>query len=85
MRSWLKRCGLRQIRRAIVTLIGFTVILVGIAMLVLPGPAMLVIPLGLGILATEFLWARRWLEKMKQKAKKIKNGLQKNNPSKEAQ
>ena len=39
------------------------VVLVGIAMLVLPGPAFRVFPLGLAILASEFLWARHWLKR----------------------
>jgi tellurite resistance protein TerC len=38
----------------------------GVAMLVLPGPAILLIPLGLGILATEFRWARKWLTTARQ-------------------
>lgn len=54
---------LAWLRRVVVALIGFTVLLVGLAMVVLPGPAVVVIPLGLAILATEFLWARRLLEK----------------------
>jgi tellurite resistance protein TerC len=45
------------------------VLLVGIAMIVLPGPALLVIPLGLSILAVEFLWARRWLGKIRQRVR----------------
>lgn len=53
--AWLKR--------AVVAVIGFTVLFVGIAMMILPGPAVLVIPLGLAILATEFLWAQRLLER----------------------
>jgi uncharacterized protein (TIGR02611 family) len=44
-----------------VAVVGSTVLLLGIAMIVLPGPALLLIPLGLAILATEFLWARRLL------------------------
>ena len=51
------------VRRMIVGVIGGTVLLIGIALMVLPGPAFLVIPLGLAILATEFVWARRWLKK----------------------
>jgi uncharacterized protein (TIGR02611 family) len=51
------------LRRAVVAVIGFTVVLIGIAMVVLPGPAVVVIPLGLAILATEFLWAKRLLER----------------------
>lgn len=44
-------------------LVGFTILLVGLAMLVLPGPAFIVIPLGLAILATEFVWARALLKR----------------------
>jgi uncharacterized protein (TIGR02611 family) len=44
-------------------LLGFTVVLVGIAMLVLPGPGLLVIAAGLGMLALEFAWAERVLER----------------------
>lgn len=51
------------LRRAVVAVIGFTVLLIGFAMVVLPGPAVVVIPLGLAILATEFVWARRLLDR----------------------
>lgn len=56
------RLKLRRAHKLVVAVVGGSVVLVGIGMLVLPGPAILVIPLGLGILATEFLWARRWLK-----------------------
>ena len=46
-------------------IVGTTVLTLGIAMLVLPGPAFMVIPIGLAILATEFVWARRWLAKIR--------------------
>lgn len=46
-------------RKLIVAVIGVTILLFGVAMIVLPGPALIVIPLGLAILATEFAWARR--------------------------
>jgi uncharacterized protein (TIGR02611 family) len=42
---------------------GFLVVLAGVAMLVLPGPGLLVIAIGLGILALEFAWAERLLER----------------------
>ena len=48
--------------------IGVSVLAFGIALIVLPGPAFIVIPLGLAILATEFLWARRLLRLVKQGA-----------------
>lgn len=56
--------AVKNARRIAVLITGGAVLLVGIAMIVLPGPAVVVIPLGLGILATEFLWARRLLSRM---------------------
>jgi tellurite resistance protein TerC len=50
-------------KRVIVAVVGSLVLLLGIALLVLPGPAFLVIPAGLAILATQFEWAQRWLNK----------------------
>ena len=51
----------RTARRTAVVLIGFSILAGGVAMLLLPGPAILVIPAGLAILGLEFAWARRWL------------------------
>lgn len=61
---------LRYAKRMIVLIVGMTVLLIGIAMLVLPGPAVVVIPVGLAILATEFSWARRWLRIMRESVEK---------------
>lgn len=63
---------LRRIRRIFIGVIGFTVLLIGVAMIVLPGPAIVVIPLGLAILATEFVWARRLLKRIKDKIQRSK-------------
>jgi tellurite resistance protein TerC len=52
---------LRYARRIVILIMGMTVLLIGVAMIILPGPAIVVIPVGLAILATEFAWARRWL------------------------
>jgi uncharacterized protein (TIGR02611 family) len=57
--------GVRHAKRVITAVVGFTLILIGLVMTVLPGPAFLVIPLGLAVLATEFVWARRLLKKVK--------------------
>src|SRR5579872_5969576 len=54
-------------RRVTVFILGISVVLVGIVMIVAPGPAVVVIPLGLGILATEFLWARRILDSLQRR------------------
>ena len=69
----LMRSTLAKIRRLIVGVIGFTVLLIGIALIVLPGPAFLIIPLGLWILATEFVWAKTLLQKVKEKLKREKS------------
>jgi tellurite resistance protein TerC len=47
------------VRKVIYSVIGLTVLLLGIGMMVLPGPAIIFIPLGLAILASEYAWARR--------------------------
>ena len=52
------------VRRLLVFLIGVSIVLVGVVMLVTPGPAVLVIPLGLAVLATEFVWARTLLARL---------------------
>ena len=57
----------RQARRIVILIVGSTVLLIGVVMLITPGPAVLVIILGLGILALEFAWARRWLRKARDK------------------
>lgn len=57
--------SLRWIRRLIVFVVGLTVVLIGVAMIVLPGPAVLVIPAGLGVLALEFAWAQDLLDRYK--------------------
>jgi len=61
----------KQAKRLIIIVIGFTVLLLGVAMILLPGPAFIMIPLGLGILATEFVWARTLLNKFKEKLGRI--------------
>src|SRR5438477_8600658 len=58
---------LKKARQAIVFVLGISVLAVGIVMIVAPGPAVVVIPLGLAILATEFLWARRVLDSLKKR------------------
>lgn len=54
---------LQLAKRMAAGVIGGTLCLLGIAMLVLPGPAVVVLPLGLSVLATQFVWARRMLRR----------------------
>jgi tellurite resistance protein TerC len=53
----------KVVRRIVVAVVGTTVLLLGVVMLVTPGPAFVVIPAGLAILGLEFAWARYWLRK----------------------
>lgn len=58
---------MKQAKRMIILIFGITVICLGIAMIILPGPAFIVIPLGLAVLATEFVWARKLLHGIKER------------------
>jgi len=73
--KWFSRIwnieNIKIVRRVIVSVVGATVLLIGVALLVLPGPAFIVIPIGLAILATEYAWARRWLKKVRQLASDV--------------
>jgi tellurite resistance protein TerC len=75
---WLRRLvnaanvgNLKIVKRVIVSVVGATVLLIGIALLVLPGPAFIVIPIGLAILATEYAWTRRWLREARRIASDV--------------
>lgn len=59
------RLTYRWARRCVIAVVGGTVVLIGVAMIVFPGPAVVVIPAGLAILGLEFAWARRWLKKVR--------------------
>ena len=79
--NWMNRLrrlwnleNIKIVRRIIVAVVGTTVLMIGIALLVLPGPAFIVIPIGLAILATEFAWARHWLKKVRQIASGVISG-----------
>jgi hypothetical protein len=59
-------------KKLFIALIGGTVVLLGVAMLVLPGPGVLVIAGGLAMLATEFIWARRALRNVKDAVARVR-------------
>jgi uncharacterized protein (TIGR02611 family) len=66
---FIKRSG----KRILVTAVGGFLVIVGVALLVLPGPGWLLIFIGLGILATEYVWAERLLKTAKEKATQAKD------------
>lgn len=57
----------RKIKKLIVAVIGFTILLIGLIVVFTPGPAILIIPVGLAVLATEFVWAEKLLHQFKVK------------------
>ena len=63
---------IKQVRKLVIAVIGFTVLAIGLALIILPGPAILVIPAGLAILSIEFAWARNLLKRMREKLSKKK-------------
>lgn len=70
-----------RLRKAIVGMIGTTIFLIGVALMVLPGPAFIVLPIGLAILATEFAWARRVVRRGQVFVTKIRRGTRRKNPA----
>ncbi|MCX7797255.1 MAG: PGPGW domain-containing protein [Melioribacter sp.] len=65
----------RKIKKLFISIIGFTLLCIGIITIIFPGPAYLIIPAGLGILGTEYLWARKLHEKIKREINIILNRL----------
>jgi uncharacterized protein (TIGR02611 family) len=70
----------RAVRRGTVFLVGTTLLIAGSAMLVLPGPGIAVILLGLVVLSAEFQWAQRVLAWAKDRASDIKTQAQSRMP-----
>lgn len=65
----------QQAKRFFKILMGFTVLAAGVLMLVTPGPGWVTIVLGLMILSAEYLWARRLLNKLKEKGVQIRDAV----------
>ncbi len=65
--------SLQQTKRFLKILFGFTLLVLGILMIVTPGPDWLVIALALGVLAAEFVWARQLLDHMKEQGDRLKD------------
>ena len=61
-----------QVRRIFRVVAGFTLLAAGAVMLVTPGPGWLVIFLGLGLLAAEFVWAKRLVDRIKREGERIR-------------
>jgi uncharacterized protein (TIGR02611 family) len=64
-----------QIRRIFRVLGGFTLLLMGVVMFFTPGPGWLTVLLGLTLLAAEFVWARRLMDRLKHEGKRVKGAF----------
>jgi tellurite resistance protein TerC len=64
---------IEQVRRVFRVVAGFTLLAVGVVMLVTPGPGWLVILFGLSLLAAEFIWARRLMDRIKRQGERVKD------------
>jgi hypothetical protein len=63
---------LQQAKRFLKVLVGFTLLAIGIIMIATPGPGVLTILLALGVLAAEFVWARRLLDRLKEQGVRLR-------------
>ncbi len=70
----------KHAKRLVKIVIGFTLLICGIALIVLPGPAIVVIPIALAILAGEFVWARKLLRRVKREILRYKELYEKEGP-----
>ena len=61
-----------QAKRVLKIVVGFTLLLIGAVMIFSPGPGLLTILLGLGLLGAEFVWARRLLNHLKEQGERLR-------------
>jgi len=66
---------LQQAKRFLKILFGFTLLATGVVMLVTPGPGWITIMLALGVLAAEYVWARRLLDKLKEQGVRLRDTI----------
>ncbi|GHE99387.1 PGPGW domain-containing protein [Thalassotalea profundi] len=53
---------MNNVKRLVITVLGGILVLMGVVFILLPGPAIIFLPLGLALLSLEFNWAKRWLK-----------------------
>lgn len=71
---WAGRSG----RRIAVTIVGFSLVALGLVLLVVPGPGILAILAGLAVLASEYAWARRALREARRRAQQARDRVRPN-------
>jgi uncharacterized protein (TIGR02611 family) len=76
---WIRT--VQQGKRFLKILLGFTLLALGVIMIVTPGPGWLTIFLGLGVLAAEFVWARRLLDRLKEQSTRLRDAVMLRQPA----
>ncbi|HEX4003345.1 MAG TPA: PGPGW domain-containing protein [Candidatus Acidoferrales bacterium] len=66
---------IQQAKRILRIVFGFTLLAIGVVMIFTPGPGTVTILLALGVLAAEFVWARRLLDRLKQQTARFRNSV----------
>jgi uncharacterized protein (TIGR02611 family) len=66
---------MQQAKRLIKIVVGFTLLALGVLMLLTPGPGWVTIAMGLAVLAAEFVWARRLLDRLKEQGIKVRDAV----------
>jgi uncharacterized protein (TIGR02611 family) len=67
--------SVEQVRRLFRIIAGFTLLLIGFVMTFTPGPGWVVILMGLTLLAAEFVWARRLMDRLRQQGTRVKESV----------
>jgi len=67
--------GIETGKKIVLSVFGVTLLIVGVALLVLPGPGILVIFIGLVVLAGEYVWAKKFLKKFREESGKIRKKI----------
>jgi uncharacterized protein (TIGR02611 family) len=75
---------IEQVRRVFRVVAGFTLLAAGVIMIVTPGPGWLVMLLGLSLLAAEFIWARRLMDRIKREGERVRGVVSRYMPSRSA-
>lgn len=72
----IARLTYKAARRVVVGVVGATILVIGVVMIVTPGPALVLIPLGLAVLSIEFAWARYWLRRVRERISRRNSNAQ---------
>lgn len=59
-----------KMKNSLITLVGFILVAIGLIFILLPGPAIIFLPLGLALLSLKYDWAKVWLKRCQRMMRK---------------